>query len=393
MRSPWIRSVCLLGMLLPALAASRPAAAQAETREGIALQNQLYQLRQDLQVLRADVARNGGGGGGDLTGPLITRVQAMEEQMRQLRGRIDETQNLLNRQTAELTKRIEDLTFQFNLQARGGASAAQPPARETAPRPLPETPRPAFETPRPALETPRPAEPARPVEPQPRIVMPGPTLVPPPPVPPRPYSFNPVTEPMREVQPPPPARIDPAPRPPPRPVEPVARPVEPPPRPVLEPVARPVEPAPRPAARPVTPPPAEVALPDPGGKRTPEMALQEGNAALARRDYTGAERAAREVMTNRASPRAYDGQFLLARSLSGQKQFAQAAIAFDDAYNRSHRGRHAQDALVGLAGSLTSINEKRAACDTLAKLRTEFPQVRADLMETITKTNDRAGCR
>ena len=123
------------------------------------------------------------------------------------------------------------------------------------------------------------------------------------------------------------------------------------------------------------------------------MALQEGHAALARRDYPGAERSAREVMSNRASPRAYDGQFLLAQSLSGQKQFAQAAIAFDDAYNRSHRGRHAQDALVGLAGSLTSINEKRAACDTLAKLRTEFPQVRADLMETITKTNDRAGCR
>jgi TolA-binding protein len=122
------------------------------------------------------------------------------------------------------------------------------------------------------------------------------------------------------------------------------------------------------------------------------MALQEGHAALARRDYSTAERSAREVMVNRASPRAYDGQFLLAEALAGQKQFAQAAIAYDDAYNRSHKGRYAQESLVGLAGALTSINEKKAACDTLGKLRAEFPQVRADLRDMITRTNDRAGC-
>jgi TolA-binding protein len=83
---------------------------------------------------------------------------------------------------------------------------------------------------------------------------------------------------------------------------------------------------------------------------------------------------------------------LLAQALTGEKQFAQAAIAYDDTYNRSHKGRHAQDALLGLAGALTAINEKKAACDTLGRLRTEFPQVRADLQDTITRTNDHAGC-
>jgi TolA-binding protein len=141
-------------------------------------------------------------------------------------------------------------------------------------------------------------------------------------------------------------------------------------------------------------PPTEVAAAaiPPGGKRTPELALQEGHAALARRDYAAAERSAREVMANRTSPRAYDGQFLLAQALAGEKQFAQAAIAYDDAYNRSHRGRHAQDALLGLAGALTAINEKKAACDTLGRMRTEFPEVRADLRDMITRTNERAGC-
>ena len=52
-----------------------------------------------------------------------------------------------------------------------------------------------------------------------------------------------------------------------------------------------------------------------------------------------AEQAAREVLTgSRTSPRAYDAQFLLAQALLGQRQFSQAAIAYDDTYNRSRKG-------------------------------------------------------
>ena len=106
------------------------------------------------------------------------------------------------------------------------------------------------------------------------------------------------------------------------------------------------------AAPPPPPPPGSLALLPPstslGGppsgppgtagpvRRTPELAIQEGNAALARRDYPAAEQAAREVLSgNRTSPRAYDAQFLLAQALTGQRQYSQAAIAYDDAYNRS----------------------------------------------------------
>jgi TolA-binding protein len=349
---PWLRLVCVACGLLAAPVAAH---AQVESREGIALQNQLYQLRQDLQQLHADVARNasgGGGGGGDIAAQLLSRVQAMEEQVRQLRGRIDETQNLITRQNADLSKRIDDLTFQMNLQGRNGSTAATtgqtmpaPPAvREVAPRPAPDPAHVADMPSRPDLT--------------PRIATQMPSVIPPPPSPPpQSFTFNQTPEPMREVPS--------------------------------------TKPAPRVSDAPdlLPPPPidAAVAIP-PGGKRTPELALQEGHAALARRDYAAAEKSAREVMNNRASPRAYDGQFLLAESLAGQKQYAQAAIAFDDTYNRSHKGRYAQEALVGLAGALTAINEKKAACDTLGRLRTEFPQVRADLRDTITRTNQRAGC-
>ena len=120
--------------------------------------------------------------------------------------------------------------------------------------------------------------------------------------------------------------------------------------------------------------------------------MQEGNAALARRDYRTAEQAAREVLTgSRTSPRAYDAQYLLAQALLGQRQFPQAAIAYDDTYNRARTGAHAQDAMLGLANSLLAINERHAACDTLVKLRNEFPSPRADLRDGIAEVDAACG--
>ena len=275
-----------------------PARAQVDSREAIALQNQLFQLRQEMQVLRDQVARGGGaaasGGrsfsssasGNDMIAQLLTRVDSLEEQVRQLRGRVDETQYQVQRQNAELGKRIADRAFQMGNapSAPPAGPAARPPA-SSGPAPVPL-----------AVPTPSGAPQSGPSSTAPRV-------------------------------------------------------------------------------------------------RTPEIALQEGNAALARRDYATAEQAAREVLANRASPRAYDGQMLLAQALSGQRQYPQAAIAYDDAYNRSRKGAYAQDALLGLANSLAAINEKKAACDTLNRLRAEFPQPRNDLRDAIAASGQRAGCR
>ncbi len=293
---PTVPGLALLAIMqLPTVAL-----AQVDSREAIALQNQLYQLRQEVQVLRDQVARGGVTSGGrsssapgnDMIAQLLTRVDSLEEQVRQLRGRIDETQYQVQRQNAELGKRIDDLAFQMGNAPSGAAPAGpapRPPAGGPAPTPLAA-----------------PAQPAAPVQPAAPI----------------------------QSQPPTTPRV-----------------------------------------------------------RTPEIALQEGNAALARRDYATAEQAAREVLANRASPRAYDGQMLLAQALTGQRQYPQAAIAYDDAYNRSRKGAHAQDALLGLANSLTAINEKKAACDTLSRLRAEFPQPRTDLRDAIAASGQRAGCR
>ncbi len=100
--------------------------------------------------------------------------------------------------------------------------------------------------------------------------------------------------------------------------------------------------------------------------------MQEGNAALARRDYQAAEAAAREVLARRG-PRATDAQFLLAQAEMGSRNYQQAAPDFYDAYNRSRTGARAPDALLGVATALLALGDRQSACDALSKLRAEFP--------------------
>ena len=136
------------------LAASMPPVhAQVDSREGIALQNEIYQLRQELKSVEDQMARGGSGSrpqiyappqqgiGNDLLAQLLTRVDALEEQIRQLRGRIDETQNQLQRQSNDLGKRIDDLAFLINTQ--GVQPAAKPSAPPNAPPPRRRPRRPA----------------------------------------------------------------------------------------------------------------------------------------------------------------------------------------------------------------------------------------------------------
>jgi len=295
---------------LVVMACAAPARAQMESREGIALQNQILDLRRQVQNLQDQSGRGGsspsptylgrGGypppsqGSGDLLPQLLSRVDALEEQVRQLRGQIDETQNRMQRQGAEFGKRLDDMAFQGQ-NPQGGAPPPPP-----APGPGPAR-----------------AQPPLPLVP-PSTSLGGPPLVPPP-------------------------------GPPPLPTGPV--------------------------------------------RRTPELSLQEGNAALARRDYAAAEQAAREVLAIRTSPRAYDAQFLLAQALAGQRQYAQAAIAYDDSYNRARKGSHAPDALLGLANALIAINEKKSDCDALGKLRTDYSGQRPDIRDAAAGATQRAGCR
>ena len=268
---------------VPLLLPARGVWAQAESREGIYLQNQILQLRQELDQVRRSgggsalpaPAQRGAAPGSEMVGVLLDRVTALEEETRRLRGRLDEVEyrNRTLQQTVE--KMQGDIDYRL---------------QQVENRPAPRAPAPS--------------------------------------------------------------------------------------------------PAPAP-----TPAPAPAPTPAPAAGRTPERAISEGQAALGRRDYPAAEAAAREALANRNSPRATDAQLLLGDALSGKRDYAGAALAYNDAYTRSRTGPRAPEALLGLAGAFSNLGNKRESCDTLDDLRSSFPNLRGALAERAADARRRAGCR
>ncbi len=279
----------LMTALLCASMLARPAHAQIESREAISLQNQILELRHQMQ--------QGGGGngpavappigagptdvapGGDaqaaagLTPQLLDRVSTLEGQVRELRGQVDQLNNQVQQQNAAFSKQIGDLGFAVQ-QGHAGAAGAAPDQSAAAP----------------ASRT---------------------------------------------------AASQPAPRP---------------------------------------------------ERRTPETALQQGNAALARHDYAAAQAAAREVLAGPKNPRQVDGQFLLAQSFAGQRQYQQAATAYYDVYTRAPHSARAADGLLGVGASLLALGDKGDACQALQKLRVEFPSPAPRVRNAAGTMRGRAGC-
>jgi TolA-binding protein len=282
--------------LLAVISPARIAYAQMDSREAIDLQNQIAELRQELQMMQS--AQQSGnqaqpnyapqpqpqpeqpypsqgapGQGSETAADLVVRVAALEEQVRTLQGKVDDLNNQLQRQHDDLTKQIGDLAFKLG--QGGGAPASGEPN----------------------------------------------------------LGSDSVQTPQAPSQPP--------------------------------------------------------AAPQ---RRTPEMALREGNSALARHDYAGAAAAAREVLASGHGPRLVDAQFLLARAEGGQGQFKDSAADYYKAYSRAPKSPTAQVALLGVANSLLGMGDRTDACEALAKLGAEFPKAPEAVRANATATRRRAGC-
>lgn len=148
----------LAGLLLISLA--MPARAQIESREAIALRNQILEVQHEVDQLRQQIEAGGGyhqgsslGGNyrqsappsgaasSDLVATLLQQVSSLQDQVRTLRGQVDDLTNKTDQQLADVGKKVADLQFQFQLmQGKGTGAVAFPPpappakaARPTAP--------------------------------------------------------------------------------------------------------------------------------------------------------------------------------------------------------------------------------------------------------------------
>ncbi|MCI0754026.1 YbgF trimerization domain-containing protein [Teichococcus vastitatis] len=161
-----LRKILLMAPLLPLLGAA-PAWAQMDSREGIALQNQILQLRQELDMLRRSggggyaapvpVAPQGrpGAGGGELTGQLLERVGTLEEEVRRLRGQLQESDYRVRTTQQALEKLQGDVDYRLQQMEQGGGGASSRPAE--TPRPPQRSEAPATAS-APAGNAPRTAE-------------------------------------------------------------------------------------------------------------------------------------------------------------------------------------------------------------------------------------------
>jgi TolA-binding protein len=293
-------------LILAFLAFAPAAHAQIDSREGIALHNEILELRQQMSQLQQMQSEASGGGGqsalpppspeggppispgasGDVVAQLVVRVATLEEQLRALDGRISEVENAEHRDHDELAKQVSDLAFKLG---QGGAPA------------------PGLVPAAPAGELP----PSTGVTTGMDLGRPAPTLVP-------------------GV-------------------------------------------------------PAQT-------HRAPELALKQGNAALARRDYAAAEAAAREVLALGHSPRSGDANFLLARAQAGQHEYKDAAASYYGVYKTNPRGARGAESLLGVANALIGLGDMVPACQALAKVSAEFPRPEGYVRAGVASAKKRASC-
>lgn len=125
---------------------------------------------------------------------------------------------------------------------------------------------------------------------------------------------------------------------------------------------------------------------------TPDGLLASGKAALQKKDYAEAQSDAESALKNAKGAFKVDAQFLLAQSLAGQKQYRQSAVAYYDAYRQAPKSGRAPDALLGVSASLLALGDKKASCEALSKLKTEFPTPSTRVAHAAEVYAKRGGC-
>jgi tol-pal system protein YbgF len=329
------------------LAATAPTARSQDTTT----QERLDRIERDLSMLQRQVYSDGVSPGGYSNAPPAgnlavdtqIRMERLEQQMRDLTGKVEEETNEVQQLRQRLEQINSDIDARFGEQNQGTAH----PPRIAAPPSIPGPRREAFagegtaEPPAPYASAPPPPYPGMPPPPPyGRSATPGALL-------PSPDAAGTLTPPADN---PPPA------------------------------AATAAGEGPRPA--PATLPPA------------PASAQYNTAFGLLRRaDYQGAEDAFREfVRQHPDSSLAGSAQYWLGESYYVRGRYGDAAVAFAEGYKRYPRGPKASETVLRLAMSLGRAQQKQNACVALAQLDHAFPHAANAIKERAAVEKKRSGC-
>jgi tol-pal system protein YbgF len=309
----------------------------------------LDRLERDLNMLQRQVYRGMpappiGAGGGALVNTQI-RMDRLEEQMRNLTGRVEELSN----EIAQVRQRIEQVNSDAGMRVGQGTGASGPlPLSDVAPSPGSPT------AARPSRRFPPPPPDATEEEIPPRLAGPA--------------------------APPPGDAVNDGPTP-------IFGTLSPPGVPALLP-----------------PPPAGQLAPasTASAGRTLGAAKSEGSPSaqynhafglLKQADYAGAETALKAFVEQHPNdPMAGNAQYWLGETYYARGHYIDAASAFAEGYKRYPKSGKAADGLLKLGMALGRANQKQNACVVLARLDHDFPHAGTAVKQHAAAERKHLGC-
>jgi tol-pal system protein YbgF len=111
------------------------------------------------------------------------------------------------------------------------------------------------------------------------------------------------------------------------------------------------------------------------------------------KDYALAEQAFRDFLKKHPNERLVpDAQYWLGESLFQRQRYRDAAESFLAVSTKFEGAGKAPDSLLRLGQSLAALNQKEAACATLAEVDRKFPRASASVKRGVTQEQKRAHC-
>jgi tol-pal system protein YbgF len=133
------------------------------------------------------------------------------------------------------------------------------------------------------------------------------------------------------------------------------------------------------------------APPPPSGNATDQYNYAMG--LLTQANYPAAEQAMRGFVERYPKdPLAGNAQYWLGETFYVRKDWANAATAFAQGYEKYPKGQKASDDLLKLGMSLTNLDQKADACRAYARLERDFPSPPPSIKERVNSEKQRARC-
>jgi len=118
-----------------------------------------------------------------------------------------------------------------------------------------------------------------------------------------------------------------------------------------------------------------------------------GIGQIRQRDFAGAEQTFRELLQRFPSDRlAADANYFLGESLFNRRQYQDAAEAYLVVTTKYETAARAPDALLRLGQSLAAIRQKEMACASFAEVVRKYPRSSVAVKQAVEREQKRAGC-